>query len=48
MFDWEHGITLHAMQRNKDVKPPVQMRLGARAFSRDSTGDSDIPSSCEM
>ena len=32
----------------KDVRPPVQMRRGPRAFSRVSTGDSDIPSSCEM
>ena len=32
----------------KDVRPPVQMRPGPRAFSRISTGDSDIPSSCEM
>ena len=32
----------------RDVKPPVEMRQGARAFSRVSTGDSDIPSSCEM
>ena len=31
-----------------DVRPPVQMRRGPRAFSRVSTGDSDIPSSCEM
>ena len=25
-----------------DVRPPVQMRRGPRAFSRVSTGDSDI------
>ena len=31
-----------------NVRPPVQMRRGPRAFSRVSTGDSDIPSSCEM
>ena len=31
-----------------DVIPPVQMRRGLTAFSRVSTGDSDIPSSCEM
>ena len=30
------------------MRPPVQMRRGPRAFSRVSTGDSDIPSSCEM
>ena len=31
-----------------DVRLPVQMRRGPRAFSRVSTGDPDIPSSCEM
>ena len=31
-----------------DVRPPVQMRRRPRAFSRVSTGDSDIPSSWEM
>ena len=31
-----------------DVKPPLQMRQGPRAFFRVSTGDSDIPSSGEM
>ena len=31
-----------------DVRPAVQKRLRPRAFSRVSTGDSDIPSSCEM
>ena len=30
------------------VRPPVQMKQGTRAFSRISTGESDIPSSCEM
>ena len=30
------------------VRPPVQMRRAPRAFSRISTGDSDIPSSAEM
>ena len=32
----------------RDVRPPVQMRRGPKAFSRVFTGDSDIPSSCEM
>ena len=32
----------------KDVRPPVQMRQTPTAFSRVSTGDSDMPSSCEM
>ena len=31
-----------------DVRPHVKMSQGARAFSRVSTGDSDIPSSSEM
>ena len=30
------------------VRPPVKVRPGTRAYSRVSTGDSDIPSSCEM
>ena len=30
-----------------DVRPSVQKRLRTMAFSRVSTGDSDIPSSCE-
>ena len=33
---------------SKDVRPPVQMRRGTRVFSRVSTEDSDIPTSCEM
>ena len=32
----------------KVVRPPVQMRQKPIAFSRVSTGDSDMPSSCEM
>ena len=32
----------------RDVRPPVQMRQTSTAFSRVSTGDSDMPSSCEM
>ena len=31
-----------------DVIPPVQMRRRPTAFSRVSTGDSDISSSCDM
>ena len=31
-----------------DVRPPVQMSRGPRAFSRDCIKDSDIPLSCEM
>ena len=33
---------------SRDMRPPVQMRLGSRAFPRDYTEDSDIPLSCEM
>ena len=32
----------------RDVKATVQMRWRPTAFSRLSTGDSDMPSSCEM
>ena len=35
------------VQGSRDVRPPVQMRLGPRAFSRDCPEDSDIPLSCE-
>ena len=31
-----------------DMIPPVEMRRRPTAFSRESTGDSDIPSSCDM
>ena len=32
----------------RDVRPPVQVRRTTTASSRVSTGDSDMPSSCEM
>ena len=32
----------------RDVRHPVQMKRTHSAFSRVSTGDSDMPSSCEM
>ena len=32
----------------RDVRSPVQIRQRTRAFPRVSTGDSDIPSYCEM
>ena len=38
----------HLSKSQMDVRPSVQKRLRTMAFSRDSTGDSDIPSSCEM
>ena len=31
-----------------DVRPPVQMRWTPMAFSSNSTGDSDMPSPCEI
>ena len=31
-----------------DMIPPVQMRRRPTAFSKVSTGDSEIPSSCDM
>ena len=45
-FEAFNSTCLSKFQR--DVRPPVQMRLGTRALSRISTGDSDISSSCEM
>ena len=38
----------HLSKSQTYVKPSVHMRLRTLAFSRVSTGDSDIPSSCEM
>ena len=45
-FEALNSACLSRCQR--DVRPPVQMRRRSRAFSRVSTGDSDITSSCEM
>ena len=39
---------LGPLEVSRDVRPPVQMRLGPRAFSRDCRDDSEIPLSCEM
>ena len=36
------------LEVSRDVRLPVQMRQGTRVFSRFSTQDSDIPSSCQM
>ena len=41
-----NSVCLSRIQRV--VRPPVQMRRKTMAFSRVSTGDSDMPSSCEM
>ena len=38
----------HLSLCQKDVRPSVQKRCRTKAFSRVSTGDSVIPSSCEM
>ena len=38
----------HLSMCQKDVRPSVQKRSRSMAFSRVSTGDSVIPSSCEM
>ena len=38
----------HLSKSQMDVRPSVQKRLRTMAFSSVSTGDSDIPSSCEM
>ena len=38
----------HLSMFKKDVRPSVQKRWRTMAFSRVSTGDSVIPSSCEM
>ena len=38
----------HLSKSQMDVRPSVQKRLRTLAFSRVSTGESDIPSSCEM
>ena len=38
----------HLSKSQMDVRPSVHKRLRTMAFSRVSTGVSDIPSSCEM
>ena len=38
----------HLSKSQMYVRPSVQKRLRTMAFSRVSTGDSDIPSPCEM
>ena len=45
-FEALNSVCLSRCQ--SDMILPVQMRRRPRAFSRDSTGDSDIPSSCDM
>ena len=38
----------HLSRSQMDVRPSVQKRLRTMASSRFSTGDSNVPSSCEM
>ena len=45
-FETFNSVCLSRYQ--SDVIPPIKMRRRTMAFSRASTGDSDIPSSCEM
>ena len=45
-FEAFNSVCLSSCQ--SDMIPPVQMRRRPTVFSRVSTGDSDIPSSCEM
>ena len=45
-FEALNSVCLSRYQ--SDVIHPIQMRRRTAAFSRVSTGDSDIPSSCEM
>ena len=40
--------SVHLSKSQMDVRPSVQKRLRTMAFSRVSTGESDICSSCEM
>ena len=40
--------SVHLSKSQMDVRTSVQKRLKTMAFSRVSTGDLDIPSSCEM
>ena len=55
IFNKSHGSSTfealnsaYFLRCQRDVQVPVQMRRETRAFSRVSTGDSNIPSSCEM
>ena len=45
-FEALNSVCLSMYQ--SDLIPPIQMRRTTTAFSRVSTGDPDIPSSCEM
>ena len=45
-FEAFNSVCLSSCQR--DVRAPDDMRRGTRTFPRVSTGDLDVPSSCEM
>ena len=45
---FEALYSAHLSKSQMDVRPSVQKRLRTMASSRFSTGDSDVPSSCEM
>ena len=45
---FEELNSVHLSKSQMDVRPSVQKRLKNMAFFRVSTGDSVIPSSCEM
>ena len=45
-FEALNSVCLSRYQ--SDVIPAIEMRQRTTAFSRVSTGDSDIPSSCEL
>ena len=45
-YETFNSVRLAMVQR--DVRPPVQMRRTPMAFSKVSTGNSDMPSSVEM
>ena len=45
---YESLNSMFVSRGQRDVRPPVQMRPTPMAFSSVSTGDSDMPSSCEM
>ena len=45
-FEALNSVCLSRCQ--SDVRPPVQMRRRPASFSRISTGDSDMTSSCEV
>ena len=47
-FPFEALNSAHLSKSQMNVRPSVQKRLRTMAFSWVSTGDSDIPSSCEM